>query len=648
MYDRAMLRSRRSAAIVAITVIASFTFSASASAAVGSTVNGTVVSHSKKVGGVTVAVYGANFGSTTTLGSAVTASDGSFTISYLVPTSGLVYAATEDASGRRRMMAVIGSPAFRSPTVRKTNNALCAMTCGGGTGTSLKTTLTINELTTVASSYGLAQYFHGNLVYGPEPGLSNAGATVSNLADQETGRVSSLIASSPNGNATATLPTFITLANIVLSCTQGSSANCLRLLQAAKVPGRSQPTNTVTAIAGLARNATTNPTGLFRLAATKGSYPNGLRKAPASWLIGLVYTAGGFDAPGFISFDSFGRSWSGNNFAPPGGSGVGSAVTVLSPTGVPTAGSPIVGGGIQGIGWGTKVSRDGLVWLANFGGNTISILGLDGSIQSPPEGLANGGRLGLSKPQGIDVSPSNNDVWIANFGNDSLTRYRNGDPTKDESFGGANSGIVKPFSVVIDNDGSVWVGNGSDSAKSGSIAKLTPDGQHVAGSPFTSVGVRSPEGMALDSAGNLWVSDLLSGAVVQLKPNGRPAVGSPFRQKALTGTWGIAVDGKDRVWVGGFLNPSIIELCGNATVNCPPGKKPGDLISPANGFTSAGIQHTTGVAIDPSGNVWSANNWSTGSPLSSFVGGNGLYEIIGAAAPVATPMSGRPTPPLLP
>ncbi|MCX6389653.1 MAG: hypothetical protein NT122_03310 [Solirubrobacterales bacterium] len=35
------------------------------------------------------------------------------------------------------------------------------------------------------------------------------------------------------------------------------------------------------------------------------------------------------------------------------------------------------------------------------------------------------------------------------------------------------------------------------------------------------------------------------------------------------------------------------------------------------------------------------------APLSSFVGGNGLYEIIGAAAPVATPMSGRPTPPFL-
>ena len=595
---------------VLLTAVASALCLSLASAASADTLTGTVLKNSAAASGVTVTVYGAGSSSATTLGSAVTSSTGSFTVTYTPPATGLVYAMTQDASGRRREMAVVGPP-----------SALAA-------------SVVINERTTVAAAFALAQFFHGSAIYGAQPGLGNAGATSLNLADPTTGKLSSVLANSPNGNASATLPTFNTLANVVLSCTRGSNGDCIRVLRAAKIAGQSAPTNTVTAIAGIARNPTTNPKGLFRLAAKKKNYTTALSKAPVSWLIGLVYTAGGFNAPGYIAFDAAGNSWTGNNFAPGGTRGVGAGVTVLSPTGTPLFGGLILGGGLQGIGWGGAIAPGGNVWIANYGGDTMSLLGPNGQILSPSGGFTQGN---LSKPQGVAVA-ADGTVWIANFGNNSVTTYPQGDPTQATSITG--NGITHPFSIAIDDDGFVWISNGAESTSATTITKLNPDGTAVAGSPFKASGLRSPQGMAIDSVGNVWAANQFSDGVVELKPNGQPAARSPYRAKSLLGSWGLAIDGKDRVWIGGFENAIIMELCGRQTSACPPGSKTGSVLSPKNGYTNAAMQRLTSVAIDTSGNVWGAHNYSTSAPISGYVGGNGLYEIIGAAAPVRTPIRG--------
>ena len=480
-----------------------------ASAASADTLSGTVLKNSAAASGVTVTVYGAGSSRATTLGSAVTSSTGSFTVTYTPPAAGLVYAMTQDASGRRREMAVVGPPS------------------------ALEAKVVINERTTVAAAFALAQFFHGSAIYGAQPGLGNAGATARNLADPATGKLSSVLANSPNGNASDTLPTFNTLANIVLACTRGTWADCARLLKAAKVPGQSAPTNTITAIAGIARNPRTNPKGLFRLAATKKNYTAALSKAPVSWLIGLVYTAGGFNAPGYIAFDADGNSWTGNNFAPGGTSGVGAGVTALSPTGTPLFGGLILGGGIQGVGWGGAVAPSGNIWIANYGGDSMSLLGPSGRILSPAGGFKQGGSSGLSKPQGVAVA-ADGTVWIANFGNKSVTTYPQGNPLLAKSITG--HGISNPFSVAIDDEGFIWVSNGAESTKPGSITKLNPDGTAVSGSPFKASGLRSPQGMAIDSGGNVWAASQFSNGVVQLKPNGQPAAGSPYRAASLLGT----------------------------------------------------------------------------------------------------------------
>ncbi|MFK0296359.1 LysM peptidoglycan-binding domain-containing protein [Streptomyces sp. NPDC090442] len=83
-------------------------------------------------------------------------------------------------------------------------------------------------------------------------------------------------------------------------------------------------------------------------------------------------------------------------------------------------------------------------------------------------------------------------------------------------------------------------------------------------------------------------------------------------------------------------------LCGENTAVCPPGATTGTVPSPTPGFRHKAIQHLTAVQVDPSGNVWLANNWSKLLPPT---GGVGLVQLIGAATPVCTPLTPLPVRP---
>jgi hypothetical protein len=48
-----------------------------------------------------------------------------------------------------------------------------------------------------------------------------------------------------------------------------------------------------------------------------------------------------------------------------------------------------------------------------------------------------------------------------------------------------------------------------------------------------------------------------------------------------------------------------------------------------------------GISIDPSGNVWLANNWKE-IAVQNHPGGNSIAVLIGAAGPVKSPLIGLP------
>ncbi len=519
----------------------------------------------------------------------------------------------------------------------------------------------VNEATTVAAGYALAQFARHGWLGGAEPGLGNAMLMTRNLVDLRTGRRAPFLLRSPNGTATQTLPTFDALASIVAGCATRTN-DCGAFLTAATDAWGTRPRTTWEAMSALPKNPTGDPAGVFAQVPRHPAYRPVLRRAPQDWVLALQFVGKGrqFNGPGNVAFDEHGAVWVINNaqwavrlknVCP------GLGIFKLDPF---APGRPLeeyTGGGINGAGFGIGFDPDGHLWAGNFGfsgdkcttpptSDSVTELRPDGRPVSPDQGYQQGP---LSWPQGT-VSDRSGNIWIASCGNSTLVRYEGGDPDKSRL---VRRGIGRAFDVAVNADGNVFV-----TANQGQqVFGFTPRGKALPGSPYGNGSIFSlPLGIASDRLGNTWVSNsgLIPspcksgeglptptgthyGSVVQVGPRGHL---TKYAGAGLTIPWGIAVDGDDNVWVANFGGQRVSRLCGARVATCPTGH-PGDPISPAGGYSFDGLQRNTGVEIDPSGNVWLTNNWKK-VPAQANPFGRGLVAFLGMAPPVRAPLIGAP------
>jgi DNA-binding beta-propeller fold protein YncE len=104
--------------------------------------------------------------------------------------------------------------------------------------------------------------------------------------------------------------------------------------------------------------------------------------------------------------------------------------------------------------YGLGIDTNGFIWHSNFGFDTVQKIDPSGAILgSFPTGGANGDR-------GVAVTPSDNNVWVANSNGADVSRL--------DEFGGVAAVIpvgFTPTGVAVDAAGKVWVTNlNSDSA----------------------------------------------------------------------------------------------------------------------------------------------------------------------------------------
>lgn len=615
------------------------------------TLRGQVLSGGIPVAATPVTLYrtpAGGSGPPASLGTAITRADGSFAIVYPRPSrSSAVFYVVVGRGVAVRLATVLGVLPLPSGVV-------------------------VNERTTVASGFALAQFISARGIAGRFPGPQNAAAMADDLVDGRTGGLSAVLARSPNGNETSTLRTFNSLANMLVPCAR-SAAGCGRLFRLATPAGGSKPRGVLLAVADIAREPWHNVRKLFALARTSPSAYRpalGPRAQPDAWILALRFEGDGktMDGPGNMAIDAMGDVWSTNNYtysgkplAPVCGSRL---LLEFKPNGEYVSGSPYRGGGLNGAGFGITFDPARHLWVGNFGFSavpckkppshlSVSEFNLRGQPLSPsqtrtsPGGFMQGNILW---PQGT-VSDRQGNIWIANCGNNSVTRYAGGDPNKAQSI---VPGIEKPFDIAFNAKGQAFVtGNGSST-----VAMLNPDGTPALAQPISGGGLSWPLGIAADSHGNMWVSN--SGAVNVTCPNGGPVKATPsvtfissngtVRQTPFTGgglpePWGLAVDGNDNVWVANFKGQRVAELCGVDPGKCPPGISTGQQISPAQtGYGFDGFVRNTGIQIDPSGNVWIANNWKLKPVIPRNPGGYQMVVVIGVAGPIRTPLIGPPRP----
>ena len=82
-------------------------------------------------------------------------------------------------------------------------------------GPNLPGTATINELTTVAASYSMAQFYRTGVISGNSFGLQIAAGMNDNIVASATGQSSSVLLNSPNADQTNSLRSTRSLANLL-------------------------------------------------------------------------------------------------------------------------------------------------------------------------------------------------------------------------------------------------------------------------------------------------------------------------------------------------------------------------------------------------------------------------------------------------
>lgn len=644
--------------------------SAGSAGSTTTTINGAVQSGAQPavpVSGATVSLYRARTGAPELLAQSVTDSNGRFVATLMNGNGDDVFYALARKAGAVELAAVIG-PAIPS-------------------------TLVINELTTVATAYAMAQFLDNGVIAGPALSLHIAAGMADNLVNSATGTTSTVIRSSPNGDETNTQRELATLGNILAACSQTYRDACASLFALTPSSTGIAPTTTFQAIANIARNPSANVAQLFALgdalhtftpALTADQGPRSLTPLQKleAWTVAIKVNATGsatcpFGGPANIAFDAQGYAWITNNVVQ-GTPDSADCMVVLRPDGRPadgdggTALSPIVGGGIKGQGFGVTVDTRGHIWAGNFGWGTCQNCIPNGSVSEftsagLPLSPAGGYIGGTNRIQGT-VADQLNNIWMASYENNAVVVFPNGNPSS--GFAPFIDGSVQPFDVAVDDDGSGWVSYTGSSV----VSKFTL-GNNALTKQFTSkIGSDSnPKGIALDSQGTLWVAAGKDSAVYACTASGH-RIGK-FTGGGIDGPWGLTVDAGDHVWIanfGGDINIgttySISELCGG--LGCGRWIKAGEPLSPPSGYTlpSGGspvllhdgsplygpgkppsykpLMRLTSVTPDMAGNLWAANNWKPDglNDLLLNPGGDGIVIFVGLATPTKAPFRGRPKP----
>ncbi len=481
-------------------------------------------------------------------------------------------------------------------------------------------TVTINEMTTLASVITHNQNIDSTAIKGSPLALRIAAGNVPNFVDLSTGDYGATILDGVNSAQTTTMANFATLVNVLAGCTTRVKEDaCSSVFSATRGPAGRAPSDTLAAAESVVRYPAYQPERIFALLDEFYPYPKNpsvvvrptpflpyLTYAPSAWVFPLKFTGGGLSGPGKLMIDSHGNAWTADNFI------VGmqnidkiwaGGISKVAPNGKPLspALAGFTGGGVGGPGFGLALDAGDNVWVSNFQAKSISKFDNSGKPLSPPEGWNFNGQLG--QMQGIIVAP-NGDVWALDTMKGQVVHLPKGDPAKGELLCQNKSGnplknpckLVAPFGIAIDQQDRIWITN---------IV-----GDHVTRFPASDPSKVetfktgfSGSGLGIDSQGNVWITNKLGsfehgklklaemmlaakvnfdhdpdaqnrigkvlvgtmaaqkagkdgGSITVLRPDGSEAPFSPIYGKGIVGPWAVSVDGNDHIWISNLASAS--------------------------------------------------------------------------------------------
>lgn len=300
--------------------------------------------------------------------------------------------------------------------------------------------------------------------------------------------------------------------------------------------------------------------------------------------------------------------------------------------------------------FGAAVDSQGNAYVADNGNNTIrkiapggvvtTLAGLAGYTGST-DGLGSAARF--NSPRGVAVD-GNGNVYVADADNETIRMINPAGLVTTLSgmanIAGSNDGtggearFNNPNGVAVDASGNVYVADSDNDT----IRMITPAGRVTtlagmpgtpgsADGPGTAARFNGPVGVAVDGAGNIYVSDELNDTIRKISPTGEVTTlagtaGSAGSTDGVGGDgrfwypFGIAVDPSGNVYVTDTNNYTVRKITPSGSVTTIGGTI-GTMGSKDGLGATALFGPDSGIAVDGEGNVLVADNFGNDIRLGS-------------------------------
>jgi sugar lactone lactonase YvrE len=284
---------------------------------------------------------------------------------------------------------------------------------------------------------------------------------------------------------------------------------------------------------------------------------------------------------------------------------------------------------------GVAVDGHGNLVIADTGNSAVRKVAANGIVTRVGDVRSFGG------PEGAVFDAAGN-FYVADFGSEEVLKVAAADGTittvagiegiANYSGDGGPATAAKldmPWGVALDAAGNLYIATKFDNrvrkvAGNGNISTVAGNGsagQSGDGGQATSAQLNSPQGVAVDAAGNLYIADTFNNAVRKVTPGGvistvagtlGPAGGysgdgGQATRAHLSWPQAVAVDAAGNLYIADTLNNVIRKVATNGIISTVAGNHVSGYSGDGGPATSAQLNSPQGLAVDAGGRIYIAD-----------------------------------------